>query len=262
MAAISLISRALLQASRKRRARPAVCSSTVAVVKAAISCNSTEWIISSHPFGRPNIAPSVDMIQEFKLETALFSAEQGRAGIGQINIISKGGGNTFHGSAYEFHRNAKLAALNFFDLSRQQRKAAGLPETPPYIRNQFGFSFGGPIRKNKTFFFGNYEGTLIRQVARGVLTVPDSALRGGDFSQRATVIYDPLTLNAATNTRSPFPGIAYRQSASIPSPAISSRIFRRKTRPESCPITCRQSGSATISTSSRHESIIRSRNRT
>ena len=68
------------------------------------------------------------MIQEFKLETALFSAEQGRAGIGQINIISKGGGNTFHGSAYEFHRNAKLAALNFFDLSRQQRKAAGLPE--------------------------------------------------------------------------------------------------------------------------------------
>jgi hypothetical protein len=158
------------------------------------------------PFGRPNIAPSVDMIQEFKLETALFSAEQGRAGIGQINIISKSGGNKLHGSAYEFHRNAKLAALNFFDLSREQRKAAGLAEIPPYIRNQFGFSLGGPIRKNKTFFFGNYEGNLIRQVARGVLTVPDANLRSGDFSARSTIIYDPQTLNPATNTRSPFPG--------------------------------------------------------
>ena len=93
-----------------------------------------------------------------------------------------------------------------FDQSREQRKAQGLSEVPPYIRNQFGFSFGGPIKKNKTFFFGNYEGNYIRQVTRGVLTVPDANLRAGDFSQRSVTVYDPLTLDRVTNTRMPFPG--------------------------------------------------------
>jgi hypothetical protein len=157
-------------------------------------------------FGRPNILAGVDMIQEFKIQTAQFSAEQGRASIGQINVISKSGTNSFHGSLYEYHRNAAVAALNFFDLSRTQRKAAGLSEVPPYIRNQFGASVGGPIRKNKTFFFANYEGNLIRQVTRGVLTVPDSLLRAGNFSQRSTLVYDPLTLDPATNKRLPFAG--------------------------------------------------------
>jgi len=157
------------------------------------------------PFGRPNILPGIDMIQEFKIQTAQFDADQGRASIGQINVISKGGTNALHGSVYEYHRNAKVAALNFFDLSREQRKAAGLSEIPPYIRNQYGFSVGGPIKKNKTFFFGNYEGNLIRQVTRGVLTVPDAQLRAGDFSGRSAIIYDPATLDSTTNVRLPFP---------------------------------------------------------
>jgi hypothetical protein len=156
-------------------------------------------------FGFPNILPSIDMIQEFKIQTAQFGADQGRASIGQINVISKGGTNQLHGTAYEYNRNAALAALNFFDLSRAQRRAAGLSEVPPFIRNQFGFSLGGPIKRNKTFFFGNYEGNLIRQVARGVLTVPDAQLRTGDFSGRS-LVYDPMTLDPATNQRMPFPG--------------------------------------------------------
>ena len=156
-------------------------------------------------FGRPNIVPSMDMIQEFKIQTAQFDASQGRAGIGQINTISKSGTNTFHGSLYEFNRVAKLAALNTFDQSTEQRVAAGLSPRPPYIRNQFGASLGGPIKKNQTFFFFNFEGKRIREVARGVLTVPDNFLRDGDFSQRSRIIHDPTTLNRNTNSRMPFP---------------------------------------------------------
>ena len=156
-------------------------------------------------FGRPNIVPSMDMIQEFKIQTAQFDASQGRAGIGQINTISKSGTNDFHGSLYEFNRVAKLAALNTFDQSTEQRVAAGLSPRPPYIRNQFGASLGGPVKENQTFFFFNFEGKRIREVARGVLTVPDNLLREGDFSQRARIIHDPTTLNRNTNSRMPFP---------------------------------------------------------
>ncbi|MCI0421046.1 MAG: hypothetical protein L0312_17765, partial [Acidobacteria bacterium] len=158
------------------------------------------------PSGRPNILPSLDMIQEFKIQTSNYTAEQGRAGIGQINVISKGGTNALHGSVYEFHRNAAVTALNFFDESREVRKSKGLPEVPPFIRNQFGASIGGPIKRNKTFFFGNYEGTIIRQIARGILTVPDPLIRAGDFSGRSVTIYDPLTLDPATGQRRPFAG--------------------------------------------------------
>ncbi|MCI0626106.1 MAG: carboxypeptidase-like regulatory domain-containing protein, partial [Acidobacteria bacterium] len=143
--------------------------------------------------GRNNILPSLDMIQEFKIQSSNYTAEQGRAGIGQVNVISRGGTNRLHGSVYEFHRNAAVSALNFFDEPRQVRKSKGLSEVPPFIRNQFGAFVGGPIKQNKTFFFGNYEGTTIRQIARGILTVPDPLIRAGDFTGRSVTIYDPLT---------------------------------------------------------------------
>src|SRR6202030_2794275 len=104
----------------------------------------------------------VDAIQEFSVLTSNYSAEYGKTSGGVINAISRSGTNAFRGTAYEFLRNSALDARNFFDG----------PEIPPFKRNQFGASAGGPIRKDRTFIFGDYEG--IRQVkgVTAVSTVP------------------------------------------------------------------------------------------
>src|SRR5437773_876877 len=115
--------------------------------------------------------PNVDSIQEFKVQTNAFSAEYGRnAGI-IINAISKQGANSFHGSAWEFLRNEKLDAKNFFDR----------PDVPipPFKRNIYGYSIGGPIARNKTFFFHSYEGRQGREVATLNTQVPTAAERAG-----------------------------------------------------------------------------------
>jgi outer membrane receptor protein involved in Fe transport len=111
----------------------------------------------------------VDAIQEFSVLTSNFSAEYGKSSGGVVNGISRSGTNAFHGSAYEFLRNSALDARNFFDG----------PTIPPFKRNQFGVSAGGPIRKDRTFVFGDYEG--IRQ-AKGITnfnTVPSLEARSG-----------------------------------------------------------------------------------
>src|ERR1700693_4255504 len=101
------------------------------------------------------IQPSVEALEEFKVQTNAYSAEFGRGNGAIINATIKSGTNQFHGSAYEFLRNEKLDAKNFFDD----------PNSPiaPYKQNQFGFTCGGPIVKNRTFFFADYEGLRIRQ---------------------------------------------------------------------------------------------------
>ncbi len=112
----------------------------------------------------------VDAIQEFSVLTGGFSAEYGRASSGVVNAISKSGTNSFHGDVYEFLRNSSLDSNDYFD------RAAGHPR-PPFRRNQFGGSAGGPIIKDKTFIFGDYEG--LRQ-AKGIpssITVPSDAAR-------------------------------------------------------------------------------------
>src|SRR5205823_7775394 len=93
-----------------------------------------------------SIQPSPDAVQEFKVQTQSFSAVFGKNGGSTINLTTKQGTNAFHGSAFEFLRNNNLDARNFFSAAR-----------PSYQRNQFGGYIGGPIRKNKTFFFGGYE---------------------------------------------------------------------------------------------------------
>jgi len=114
--------------------------------------------------------PNIDMIQEFKVQTNAFSAEYGRnAGI-IINGVSKSGTNGLHGTAYEFVRNDHFDAKNFFD-------PAG--KIPPFKRNIFGYSVGGPIIKNKTFFFNSYEGRRAREVATLNTVVPTPAQRAG-----------------------------------------------------------------------------------
>jgi hypothetical protein len=141
--------------------------------------------------------PPIDSIQEFKIVQNNYGAEFGGR-TGQVIVTSKAGTNEFHGSAYEFFRNAHLDANNFFN------NLAGINKRP-LKQNQFGASIGGPVTvprysgKNRTFFFVNYEGARIRSGTTSTATVPTALMRQGDFSGLATVIKDPLN-------GSPFPG--------------------------------------------------------
>lgn len=144
------------------------------------------------------ILPPLEAVQEFVVETSNFMPEIGRGG-GVVNVTLKSGTNTFHGQAFEFLRNSALDARNFFDYTTPRR-------LPNFVQNQFGGAFGGPIKKNKTFFFVDYQGFRQRQGQSFVATVPSPGIRQGNFAGTARPIYDPATYNAATNTRTPFPG--------------------------------------------------------
>jgi hypothetical protein len=174
--------------------------------------------VSSSPptdsFNGLSIFPSVDAVQEFKVQTNNYAAEFGLSGGGVINLIYKSGGNAFHGSVYEFLRNSAMDANDFF-ANRQGRPLAS------FKRSQFGGSLGGPVLlpkiyngRNKTFFFVDYEGLRQRTAANVLGTVPTVAERNGDFSQIRTssgkpiTIFDPNTTTFAGGvfTRQPFPG--------------------------------------------------------
>jgi hypothetical protein len=131
------------------------------------------------------IQPSVEAIEEFKVQTNAYSAEFGRGNGAIINATIKSGTNQFHGSAYEFLRNEKLDAKNFFDDPNSR--------IAPYKQNQFGFTIGGPIIRDRTFFFADYEGLRVRQAQTSTSFVPTDAQRGGDFS-------DQLDLTQPTGT--------------------------------------------------------------
>ncbi len=145
------------------------------------------------------VAISTEAIQEFKVQASTYSAEFGRSPGAQINIASKAGTNAIHGVLYEYLRNSALDAKNFFD------RPGPIPE---YRRNQYGASVGGPIKKDKTFYFANYEGNRIRQGITKVATEPTAAMKGGDFSALPTIIYDPATLKTVNGVlqRTAFPG--------------------------------------------------------
>lgn len=122
-------------------------------------------------FGGFSVQPTPDGVQEFRLQTTVYSAAFGRTAGSVINLVTKSGSNQFHGSVYEFLRNDLFDATNYFSTVK-----------PEYRRNQFGFAVGGPIQKGKTFFFANLE--LLRQIQGQSLTsvVPTQAQRAGDFS--------------------------------------------------------------------------------
>lgn len=124
----------------------------------------------------PTYTPSVDAVEEFKLQQSNFSAEFGFSGSTIVNLVTRSGTNSFHGSGYEFFRNQKLDANNFFN------NLAGLP-VPALRNNNFGSTIGGPIRKNKTFFFGDYEGTRTRSLSTASGGVPSAAERQGNFGE-------------------------------------------------------------------------------
>jgi len=135
-----------------------------------------------------DLRPNVDAISEFKVLTSSFSAEYGHTAGGVISIQSKGGTNQFHGSAWEFFRDDALNAGNFF-RNPLTRKA------PPLTQNQFGGTAGGPLRKARTFFFADYQGSTLRKMNEAFASVPEEAFRRGDFSSLlpGSVVYDPAT---------------------------------------------------------------------
>jgi len=136
-----------------------------------------------------NIFPNPDAIQEFSIQTNSYSAKFGGRGGGVVNAATRSGANQFHGSAFEFFRNYNLNARNFFASTTDGLK-----------RNQYGFSLGGPVQKNKTFFFASWQATKVRSVpAQNEAVTPTAAQRGGDFSAISTQLVDP-------NNNVPFPG--------------------------------------------------------
>jgi len=166
---------------------------------------------ASHPtvqgYAGISAFPSVDAIGEFKVLGANFSAEYGRTAGSVLNVVYKSGTNEFHGSAYEFLRNSKLDANTFYNNLR------GVPLSS-FKRSQYGGTFGGPIKRDKTFFMSSYEGLRQRSFSSRTTTVPTALERSGDFSQtyaganNPVLIFDPFTTRASGTgfIRDAFPG--------------------------------------------------------
>ena len=142
------------------------------------------------------VRPSVDAIREFEMLTSTYDASFGRNPGAQVNVVLNSGSNDFHGSLFEFHRNAAFDARNFFAPAAEPK--------PKYIRNQFGGSIGGPIKRDRTFFFADYEGTRSREGITRITNVPTALERAGNFSE--------LRFGVPTN---PFTGMPF-DNATIP----------------------------------------------
>src|ERR1700682_1269991 len=141
-------------------------------------------------FNTQNLSPSPDAVMEFQVETSSYTADMGGAGGGQINIVTRGGTNQYHGTAYEFLRNGAMDATTFGSMGNNH-----------LVQNNFGASFGGPLlgRDKKTFFFLNYEGLRLAKADAQTLTVPTTDEIKGDFSMSKAKIYDPTTAVANPN---------------------------------------------------------------
>ncbi|HEY1950885.1 MAG TPA: TonB-dependent receptor, partial [Bryobacteraceae bacterium] len=141
--------------------------------------------------------PPVDAIQEFKVQTGNQEARFGTNPGATVNVVIRSGTNELHGSLYEFLRNNDLDAKNYFDRTTSP--------IPSFKMNQFGGTAGGPIVRNKTFFFGYYEGELIHQQQTYLDSVPTALMRAGNFSELGVPLYDPSTYNAVTGLKQLFP---------------------------------------------------------
>ncbi|MFN7931796.1 MAG: TonB-dependent receptor [Bryobacteraceae bacterium] len=163
---------------------------------------------TSPQFNQFAIIPSIDAVQEFKVQTNNMSAEFGRTSGGVVNVSMRGGTNVLHGSLYEFLRNSAFDSNNWFNNASGQKR-------PPFRFNQFGGTVGAPIRKDKTFFFFNYEGMRRRTGRTLLFSVPTADHRSGNFattraaSGQLIQIFDPVTTRAVAGgayQRDPFPG--------------------------------------------------------
>ena len=152
-----------------------------------------DGVVNTDPnFNTYIVLPSIDALQEFKVQTGVYPAEFGHAAT-QINVLTKSGGNAYHGSLFEFVRNDKFDATPYaFTAIR--------PAKSPFKWNDYGYEIDGPIvipklynGRNKLFFMSNYEWLVQKQTSQTTYSVPTAAMFGGDFSAHPTIIYDPTT---------------------------------------------------------------------
>ena len=152
--------------------------------------------IASQGAQKETVKPSVDAVAEFKVITNGFSAEYGKSSAGIVSLAIKSGTNDIHGTGFYFMRDESMDAKPYF--------APG--EKAQFGRQQYGFAVGGPIKRNKSFLFGDLELTDIRETATFVRTIPTPLMRQGDFSQISNTIYDPFDANGAiADARQRFP---------------------------------------------------------
>jgi Carboxypeptidase regulatory-like domain len=185
----------------------------------------------------PAIQPSPDAIEEFRVLTNTFDAEFGRNSGSVVNVVTKSGTNDIHGDVFEFFRNKILNTRGYFD-----------PSTKDYKQNQFGATLGGPIKKDKTFIFGSYEGDRLRQgISSGLVTLPTAAEATGNFSAGApfTGMLHDANFAAILGNRGATPGqcntdvMAAQIAAAMPVVGVAAgnpytAIFPNNTIPKSC----------------------------
>ena len=204
--------------------------------------NANDWLYdgvddNELTAGGVGILPNIDSIREFKVLTHNYLAQYGSRGGTTVLVSSKSGENAFHGSLFEFFRNDALDARNFFDGAKKR----------PWNQNTYGGSLGGPIRRDKTFFFAGFQGNNIDEGLTTLLTVPTALMHQGIFTESfpgapAPIIYDPATtrIDPATGllVRDPFPGnthsrptastrSARRCSNLLPMPTFTDRLARQ-----------------------------------
>lgn len=182
---------------------------TMSVSAQGMRENANDWLYdgvdnNELTAGGVGILPNIDSIREFKVLTYNYLAQYGSRGGTTVLVSSKAGENRFRGSLFEFIRNDALDARNFFDG----------PKKRPWKQNTYGFSLGGPLRRNRTFFFGGFQGNNIREGLTRRLTVPTALMHQGIFTESfpgapAAIIYDPATTRIDPQTglpvRDPFP---------------------------------------------------------
>ena len=202
--------------------------------------------------GGTSIVPNLDSIAEFRILTNNFDAEFGNYSGGVVNVVTKAGTNELHGSGFEFLRNTDLDARNFFS-----------PERSFYRQNQFGGTIGGPIRQNRLFFFGDYQGTRQKQgVDTGLIPVPTTANRAGDLSDEAASltgeVSGPYLANLLTqrlgygvSANEPYyvPGCTTPQSCVFPNAVIPQRAWSEPSKHLLPYIPVSNTGEGTFSTS-------------
>jgi len=186
--------------------------------------------------GEVNISPAVDAIEEFKVQSNSMSAEYGFTAGGVVNMVTKSGTNELHGTLYHFLRNDKLDARNAF-----------APRKPIFRYNQFGASAGGPVKRDGTFYFGNWEEYRYRQAFSRIATLPTAQQREGDFSEfrdtagRVIPIYDPATTRAnpagAGFVRERFSGNVIPRNRFDPVSANFLKFYPLPNRPSTDPFT-------------------------
>ena len=184
------------------------------------------------------VLPSIDALQEFKVQTGVYPAQFGHEAT-QINVLTKSGGNSYHGALFEFLRNDVMDALPYSFTSKPQSKQ-------PFKWNDFGFELDGPIRipklfngRDKLFFMANYEAFRRRQNFQSIYTVPTAAMFTGDFSATGKVIYDPTTKLPFQNDRIPANRLdpvsakllSYFPAANVPGAGLSNNYVRSDSAP-------------------------------